>query len=61
MRESVKIYNSEDVLVFEKVVAKTGNRLFVEIPAALRHKVRRNVKYIVVLIPSKRIVEREFP
>ena len=56
----VKIYDVENILVFEKKIAKTSNRYFVEIPAKLRHKVKRDVKYLVILVPVKRLLEEEF-
>jgi len=57
----VRVYDGENVLVFEKKITKMGKkRLFVEVPAALKNKVQRDAIYLVVMIPVKqvKIIER---
>jgi len=55
-----KIYDCENIIVFEKKASRMGkNRTIIEIPARLRSRVQYDVKYLVVLIPIKKIVEQE--
>ena len=48
-----------DVVVFEKRPSPHGRgRLIIEVPASVRSKVKRNVKYLVILVPIAEINEQ---